>query len=471
MRTIAPTVAALISVALIGCGQSREEAFQDVQKQMDGRTTARIHWNQGGSEDANVAASVSGLLAKELSADASVQIALLNNRALQATYEELGVAQADLVRAGLLKNPVFDVDAKFARGGGVRLEMSLVEDFLDLFFIPLRKRIAETAFEGAKLRVSGAVIDLASQVRTAVYRLQMAAQSLEMRRTVVEAASAAYDLSQRLRAAGNITKLDLTQQRSLLEESKLRVGEAEVELVEDRERLNTLMGLWGQQTTWSMAPRLPDLAPEEPAMDDVERRAIDRSLDLAVARTEIQIAAQRLGIARPFGAVSEADLGVAAEKEIEGTWAAGPAVSVPLPIFNFGQASVKEAQADLRRKEDLYASQAIEIRSRARTARARVLASRARVTYLQQVMLPLRRAVLDETQLQYNGMLASPFALIRAKQAEIDTGADYIQAIGNYWISRAALDEILAGRMPATDQPMGMSGGSSMSGNSAEGAH
>ncbi|MBA2480198.1 MAG: TolC family protein [Planctomycetes bacterium] len=437
-----------ISMVMVGCGGNRDQGFTDVQKTVGERTTAKIHWDQGSDEDQESAAAVRQLLSQEVSVDAAVQIALLNNRTLQAVYQELGVAQADLVRAGLLRNPVFDVSAKFARGGGVRLEMSIVEDFLDLFFIPMRKRLAETAIEGAKARVAGAVIDLASEVRVAVYRLQTATQALELRRMVVQAASAAYDLSQRLRAAGNIPKLDLLEQRGFFEQAKMQLGMAEIEVVELRERLNSLMGLWGEQIQWTIAPRLPDMASEEMAVDGLERRAIERSLDLAASRAEIAVNAQRLGIARPFGAVGNADLGVAAEKEIDGTWAAGPTASIPLPVFNFGQGAVAEARAELRRSQELYAAQAIEIRSRVRTARTRLLASRARVDYLRHVMLPLRQAAVEETQLQYNGMLASPFRLIQTKQNEIETGVDYVEALGGYWIALAMLNQLLDGRVP-----------------------
>jgi len=105
------------------------------------------------------------LLAKPLDADDAVQVALLKNRHLQGNYEELGIAQADLVQAGLLKNPVFSGDLKFSTaGGGTKVELAVVDDFLDVLYIPMRKSIAATALQGQKLRVSIAVIDLASEV-------------------------------------------------------------------------------------------------------------------------------------------------------------------------------------------------------------------------------------------------------------------------------------------------------------------
>ena len=435
-------------LALAGCGaQTRESSFSDVQKTVSERTDQRIHWNQGLAEDEEAARAVHAMIASELTSDAAVQIALLNNRNLQATYEDLGIAQADLVRAGLLHNPMLSATTKFHPGGGVKLEFSIVEDFLDVFFIPMRKRLAETTFEAAKLRVAGAVIDLASETRVAFYRMQLATQTLEMRRTVVEATALSSDLAARIHAAGNSTMSDLVQERALYEQAKLDLAQGELQLVEAREHLNRLMGVWGSDTQWTAYARLPEIPSDEMDVTGLEKRAIERSIDLGITRTEIALGAQRLGIARPFGAVSSADLGVAAEKELDGQWAFGPTVAVPLPMFNGGGPAVSAARAELRASQDRYAAQAVDVRSLVRVARERLLAARARAEYMRRVLIPLRQLAVEQLQLQYNGMLASPFKLIQAKQQEIEAGGMYIESLGAYWIERANLQRLLDGRM------------------------
>ena len=82
--------------------------FSDVSTAVEARSGKRVVWNLGTELDAQVAQEVRALLHDTLTADGAIQVALLNNRNLQALYAELGVAQADLVQAGLLKNPVFD---------------------------------------------------------------------------------------------------------------------------------------------------------------------------------------------------------------------------------------------------------------------------------------------------------------------------------------------------------------------------
>src|SRR6266511_3320301 len=99
---------------LAGCTHvDPNPAFRELANTVHLRTGKRVQWNRGSIEDAQAQAAVSFLLSRPLTAESAVQIALLNNHTLQATYEELGIAQADLVEAGLLRNPIFTFERRF----------------------------------------------------------------------------------------------------------------------------------------------------------------------------------------------------------------------------------------------------------------------------------------------------------------------------------------------------------------------
>ena len=145
MRAAGGVAVALVAVTLAGCASGPSDAgFGDVQQAVLARTGQRVVWNRQSPEDAATTAAIGRLLAAELTADAAVQVALLNNRRLQAVFEELGIAQADLVEAGLLQNPVFAGHARFAGNApaGTNIALSLVQSFLDLVTLPLRRRVA-----------------------------------------------------------------------------------------------------------------------------------------------------------------------------------------------------------------------------------------------------------------------------------------------------------------------------------------
>lgn len=440
-----------LALGLGGCASMKPGlGFDDVRQGASDRTGMQVHWNNGSEEDRDVAAAVSAMLERELTADEAVQIALLNNHELQAVYEELNLAQADLVQAGLLRNPILSGEVRFGVDeAGTGAVIDITQDFVSLLYLPLRKGRAEAAFEAAKLRVTAAVVDMAAAVREAFYEYQAAQQTREMRHTVMEATAASYDLAKRLRAAGNNRDLDVTNERDLHEQSKVDLALAQEDVVQTRERLNALMGLWGKQTQWRAAARLPDVPQEDVNAEGLERRALEVSLDLGVARREIEIAARSLGIAKPFGWLTDIEVGAAAEREVEGGWSVGPSLSLPIPLFDQGQGAVGKAQAQLRQASEHYYARAVEVRSRVRAAHSVVVSSRDRARYYEQVILPLRQQLLSQTQLQYNAMQVSAFQLLEAKRLQIDAGADYIESLRDYWVARTRLEQILSGRLTA----------------------
>lgn len=453
-RTTFPALVLALLALPAGCTSMEPGmGFDDVQAAVAQRAGLRTHWNNGSAEDADVRSALAEMLDDELTADGAVQVALLNSRELQAVYEELNIAQADLVQAGLLKNPVFGGEVRFATNGdGAGVVLDVAQDFVGLLSMPLRKGRAQAAFEAAKVRVTGEVLDMAFQVQTAFYDYQAAEQTRAMWETVVDATAASYDLAKRLRQAGNNRGLDVSNERALYEQSKIDLAEAEADVARLRERMNALMGLWGGQTqTWHAAERLPPVADEEIPADGLEGRAIEASLELALLRREAEIAARAAGIARPFAWLDSTDIGAAAERETDGQWSVGPSLSLPIPLFDQGQARVGQAEAQYRQAAERTIARAVEIRSRVRAAYSAVLSAHDRARYYEKVILPLRQRIVNETQLQYNAMQVSAFQLLQAKRDQIAAGVAYVNAIHDYWEARAALDQILRGRMTPFD--------------------
>jgi cobalt-zinc-cadmium efflux system outer membrane protein len=444
-------ITALIGPAVLlgGCASvERSPGFDDVQSLAAERGITRIHWNQGTGADDAVATSIRQMLADELTADEAVQIALLNNRSLQSVYEELRIAQADLVQAGLLKNPVFDGSIRFAEsGGGEIVDLGIAFDFLDIFFIPMRKAVAEQQFEGSKLRVTGAVIDLAGATKTTFYELQAAAQMLEVRRTTLAAYEASFDFARRLRAAGNNTRLRVANEQAIYEEAKLAVVAAEEQVVALREELNGLMGLFGTAGEWKVADRLPDVPAEAFPSERLEATAIERSLDLKLSQSDVIVAAKQLGITKPLGLLSDLEVGATAERETDGEWSVGPSVALPIPIFSQGQPAVAKADAALRQAMNRHYATAVQVRTAVRTAYARMQSARERVIHYRDTVLPLRQFIVDETQKEYNAMLIGAFDLLQVKRDQVEAGRQYVEALRDYWIARSQLEQIAGGRL------------------------
>jgi outer membrane protein, heavy metal efflux system len=445
--------AALFTILLlpIGCATRPPDAgFDDVRNVANQRSGHSVRWNQNTADDKAVATSLEAILAHELTIDQVVQIALLNNRNLQATFEELGIAQADLVQAGLLKNPVLDASIRFPDGGVGKnnIEFNVAENFIDLLMLPMRKRVAAANLELTKFRVENEVIDLASETESAFYSLQASQQLAELRHTAFEAAETSLNAAQRIHDAGNSTDLDLATEQVQHEQAKLDLAQQQSMTVLSRERLNVLMGLWGAQTQWTIASRLPDPPADGPAVDDLERFALSQRLDLAASRQQITVAAQSLGITKPFALISDAEIGIDTERDTDGRWVTGPNVSLPIPLFDQGQGRIAKLLAELRQAQDRYHAQTVEIRSQVRSTWSQMQTAYSRAEQIRTVILPLRQKIVEQMQLHYNGMLVGVFQLLTARQQQVEAGRAYVDALHEYWTARVNLTKQLGGRLP-----------------------
>ena len=471
------------SFILAGCaGMSKEMAFSEVQQQVDERIGVPIHWNTNTASVDETEQMVAELLDQPLDADTAVQIALLHNHRLQATYEEIGIAHAAVIQAGTLSNPAFHGDATFglpqdpdtAHPAHDHYVFKIEMDFLSVLYGPMRKSVAESEFETAKLRVTAAVMDLAGQTRRAFYRVQSEQQMLEMFQQVVLATQAGHEFAKELYEAGNIPELDLLLQRTLHEGAKLALTTAELTLAESREQLNRLMSVWGQETAWTVEARLPDISTDPMNLDNVEQIAIEKSIDLAIARGEIVSIGKQLGVAKATSLVPHLDIGGELEQEA-GAWSAGPVIGFEIPLFDRKQGQRAAAAAELRRQQGEYHALAVEIRSVVRAAQRRLLAARQIALSYRNEILPLQEKILEQVQLQYNAMQVGTPRLLLAKQQQIDAGRDYIQALYNYHVARVTFDQILNGRLVSdTGDPPLSQGDNAMSHRdsaAAEGGH
>jgi cobalt-zinc-cadmium efflux system outer membrane protein len=444
--------AVLLASALLatGCVVPRKAGFDDVQKKLAERTSLRVHWNQGTDEDRRIAEETRRLLSQSLTAETAAQIALFNNPKLQATYERLGVAQAEVVQAGLLRNPKVSLHWGFTLTAGAVDELagSITGAFLDIFLMPLKKKLANAEFWRAKLEVSDAVLATIDEVRQAFYTVQASTQVVAMRQTMLEAQQAATELAVRQHDAGNLSDLDLSNEQAVYAQARLDLAHAEYRRMEDRERLTRLLGVWGHDVEYRVEPKLPEVPAADPDLVHVERLAIDSRFDLAAARADVQSASFALRVAKGTRVVSGLDVGVQAHRDPDGPGTIGPTIDLELPIFDQKQAQVARLRALLRAAQRRADAMAIAIRSEVREARDRLLAARMTIDTYARTLVPLRQRIVALSQEQYNAMLLGVYQLLQAKQNEIDTYRQYIEAVRDYWIARADLERAVGTRLP-----------------------
>ena len=411
----------------------------------------RAVWRRGGPEEAQADATVRDLLRRPLTAQRAVQVALLNNRALQAEFAEIGISYGEYVTAGTLKNPTLAASGRFPDRAGLVAdwEAALTQDVLDAFLLPLRRRLAEQQLRATGLRVADETLRTVAEVQRAFYTYQARRQLIDRLQLIAETNGAAADFTQSLHTAGNVNDLDLVNQQAVYSQSKIDVVQARAQTLNDREAVNRLLGLDGvQASAWTASRTLPSIPGREPGARSLEDRAVLRRLDLQAARATLAAAERALALRvgtryLPTGI----NLGVNTEREPEGERITGPTLDLELPIFNQGQGEIATLRARDLQARRLLEAKIIDVRSEVRAARATVAANRLLALSIKNTVLPQRQQALALTLQQYNGMLRGAYDLLTAKAAEAAAERSYIEAWRDYWIARTDLERAVGGRL------------------------
>ena len=437
-----------LPLVFAGCTSTNPKAaLDDVNKTV----TARIGqpMQVAGSE------TVSALLQSNLTAQSCVAIALLNNRSLQAEYENIGISQADLAQAARLKNIVIVGSWRFPdRPPSLTdAEYSAAADFLDLLTLPARKKIARRELEQAKLRVGDSVLRLAADAQTAFYNVLSSEELARRLGVIVEVNDAAAEVAQRQSDAGNINALELQTQQASAAQARLDFMLAKAQTRADRERLNRVLGLSGTQTNWRIAEALPGLPATESPLENLESLAVSQRLDLATARSEVESVAAVLRLKKNTRLIPGLTVGVSTERSTDGQRVTGPSLGLELPLFDQGQPAVARLAAQYRQVQNHYAAMEINVRSEVRQGQDSLIAAREAAEHYAKILLPQRQKILRETLLHYNAMQKSSYELLAAKEREQIAERGYVEALRDYWIARAELEHAVGGRLSGDASP------------------
>ena len=387
-------------------------------------------------------------------ADRAVAIALVNNANLRARVEELGIAHADMVQAGLINNPKVHASFRFPSGGGAEgtgSEAGIDLEFLDVLTLPLRKKMAAQQLEQAKLRLSHEILKLAVEVKSAFFAYQATRERLLLRRAVVENMQTSAELGTRQLEAGNITAVELANHRASWQDATVELRNDEAAAAVDLERLAMLMGVQDQGPL-TVAPKLPEVLGGDPDLKKLEALALARRWDLLAARREPGVLEDALKLSR-LKVFTGMEIGVDSERDFDGSRGIGPDASVPIPIFDRQQASNAKARAELRKSRHALTALEQEVRFEVRSAWTHLNAARKNAETYRTSLLPLRRELVDETLKRYNFMLEGVYHLLESKRNELDAQRSYIESEKMYWTQMAELERAVGGRIPAELMP------------------
>jgi len=446
-----------ITLFIGGCASfSADGGFGTVQHASVGElgvTPVRI---TNEAEATSASARVRTHLKRTLSAQTAVEIALLNNRGLQAAYNELGISEAQYVAASLPPNPRISL-SRVAGAGDLDIERQLAFSLLALATLPARREIAEGEFRAAQLRAAEETLRLGAETRRQYYRAVAANQAVGFLSQAKLSTEASSELAQKLGESGGINKLDQAREFSLGALTAGQLARARLQQKLEREKLIRFLGLWGNDLAFSLPRSLPALPRKPRSLPEVEADALKRRVDLQIARIELESLAKSLGLTQATRFVSDIELaGISSYTRTktatagggidrEKTRSRGLDLAIEIPLFDFGQSRVAEAEQTYMKAANLLAERAVNIRSEAREAYQAYRGAYDIARHYQNQIVPLAKEIQDQAMLQYGGMLIDVSQLITDARNRILVNAQAIDARRDFWIAETDLRVSLAG--------------------------
>jgi outer membrane protein TolC len=437
------TVSIIALILFSGCStMSQNEAFDSLNQLIGEEGRENLQWIKTPQEAASVEESVKMLLSEPLTQENAVRILLINNRALQQTYETIGIAQSELVEAGLMRNPLLGYS--IGRSNGMTTSTLSVEvAFLDLLWIPLRRELGGLALEEAIFTVGDSVLRSARDAKKSYIDARVAEEKMLLYRFILKSHEASLQLAVRQYTAGNLSKRDMLKiqesyERARIESIKLARSHAAAQ-----EALNKLLGLYGEQTHYTLST--DPLTLREPPISEsgLEKRAIEKRLDIRSAMKSVDYAAAQAGYSEKTRLLEEAELSLESEKTTGEKRFNTFGIKLPIPLFDFGQARVSKAQAIYNQNVHRLYETAVNIRSEVREGYAHLRYTHDIARSYDEVIVKSNQQILEETQLFYNGMLDGIYELLEDQRRYGESKMEALDALGEYQKAQADLEYII----------------------------
>jgi len=439
---------------------ARTENLGSVRQEVKQKTGNRTVWVQNKHHAAGLNKRVHKMVHKKtISADTAVQVALLNNKGLQAAYAELGLSATQVWQESLLENPRVDIEILGIGAPGLgalrSIEGYIARNILSLATRDRRIDIAETRFRQAQKRAVLETLQLAGQTRAAWINAVGSFETIYYLNQAQVAADAASQLAERLGQSGAITKAAQSREHVFYAELTGQKAEAKLAAKTAKGELTRLMGLWGQEVDYFVPDILPNLPKKRKNKRHVEAEALKNRVDLQIAKLELEALAKSYGLTEATRYLTDFEILAGAEIErereegepgVNEVLTGQLALDFNIPIFDSGKARLRRAELAYMRAANQLAEMAVNVRAEARGAYTAYNARYDIARHYRNNVLPLRSNIEEESLLTYNGMITNTFELLQDTRGRINAVLLSADAKRRFWLSDANLSgAILAG--------------------------
>jgi outer membrane protein TolC len=444
-----PVLLFALALGLSGCVSFSDDGGMTVVSEVARKAIKKqVAFVRTADQAAQTNDAVARLLSRPLTADSAVQVALLNNKGLQASYDELALAETELVQDSLPPNPTFSL-SRIAGDGASEVERQVVGDILGLATLPCRSDIARDRFRAAQLKAGLATLRLAAEVRRAYFRSVAARELATLLIDAKSTAEATAQLATKLGETGSLNRLDQAREQVFYAEASADLAAARQAASSARERLARLMGVWGSELDFRIPDALPALPRQPQSLPEIERDAVTHRLDLQIARIELAALAKSLNLTEATRFVTILDIaGIdrkTSDPDLRPFRERGVDVAFQIPIFDGGEVRVRQALEIYDLAFNRLTEKAVNVRSEARDTYRSYRSTYDIASHYQREVLPLRKIIGEEMQLRYSSMQVDVFALLTEARQRLASLRAALGARREFWLAQSELQNAVNG--------------------------
>ncbi|MCV2891313.1 TolC family protein [Ruegeria aquimaris] len=410
-------------------------------------------WHLNASEiNAAESKALSMIQGKTVSSDTAVQVALLNNRGLQASYSDLGLSAADVWETAIGPVPSIGVSITGLAGDVTRtLEAALITALVEAATVKPRTKVAELRFEQAQLAAAGDTIALAVETRRAWIEAVAAFETTALIARTQNAADAASELATELGRTGALGVADQAREHAFNAELAAELADARLEAELAKGRLARLMGVSLGQARFYVPDALPGLPGQPRSSPDIERLALQNRVDLAAGRLELEAIAAEYRLTGQTRVFSDLEIALGAEIERDsGDTSVVPVIDFEIPLYDSSKLISRRGSLAYLKAANLLAEAAVGARTEARAAHMAVTGKHSVARHWRDTVLPLRRTIDEEALKSYNGMITSTFELLEDARDGLEAELGAAEAKRDYWLAETAVTAAIWGGSAST---------------------
>ena len=452
-----PLVLGACATAIPGAYTESKAGFGNVAGQTSMAIGKRTAFAQTQAENEALNREVQGMVQrKTISADTAVQVALLNNKGLQAAYANVGLSATEAWQQATPENPVVSIGLLgigAAELGAYRaIEGMIATNILDAKTRKQRVALADVNFRAAQLTAVNETLTLANQTRQAWINAVATFETVSYLKRAKATSDAGSELARKLGETGALNKAGQAREHAFNAELAGQLAQARMNATGAKEELTRLMGLWGADVDYYVPDALPALPRSVGRMANIEGKALNNRVDLRVAKLGLEAQAAAFGLTDQTRLVTDLEIiaGFEAEREVEDgerSTETTPQVELEfvIPIYDTGKARMRKAELAYLQAANVLAEKAVNVRSEARGAETAYQASYKIARHYRDVLVPLRKTVEEEGLLSYNGMITNTFELLTDVREKLGASLESANAKREFFMAQANLTAAIYG--------------------------